>query len=63
MVLPGQAVTGDCRAYLVRGYDRSPAHFLATSSLSIDQVGNTQGTGEYALRGQEETPTTKAHHP
>jgi hypothetical protein len=40
-----------------------PSHFLAPSRISIDHVGNTQRTGEYALEGREETPTAKARRP
>ena len=40
-----------------------PSHFLAPNSASIDHVGNTQRTGEYALEGRDDAPTAKAHHP
>ena len=40
-----------------------PSHFLAPNIVSIDHVGNTQRTGEYALEGREAAPTAKARHP
>ena len=59
---PGREVNSLAYRLHAHTTDR-PSHFLAPSRISIDHVGNTQRTGEYALEGREEAPTAKARRP